>query len=217
MVNDDIIKKTCIKCGKVKSISEFVKCKKCKNGVRGECSKCASERNLKNYHDNKELINEKRRENYSGTTEEIRLRQSQWEKDNPEKIKIYSKRKYEKHRDKFIKNSMRYNRMKLETDTLFKLKALLRSRIYSFLKSKGFKKPSSTMDIVGCTQEFLKEYIENKFVDGMTWENQGEWHIDHRIPLSSANSEDEIYTLCHYTNLQPLWGEDNRIKSNKIL
>jgi hypothetical protein len=73
------------------------------------------------------------------------------------------------------------------------------------------------MDIVGCTQEFLKEYIENKFVDGMTWENQGEWHIDHRIPLSSANSEDEIYKLCHYTNLQPLWGEDNRIKSNKIL
>ena len=211
------MEKTCKKCGKVKSISEFVKCKKCKNGVRGECSKCASERNLKNYHDNKELINEKRRENYSGTTEEIRLRQKQWEKDNPEKIKIYSKRKYEKHKDKFIENSMKWNSYKLKTDILFKLKSLLRTRIYNFLKSKCLTKSTSTERIVGCSNEYFKEYMENKFTEGMSWDNQGKWHIDHIIPLSSANSEEEIYKLFHYTNLQPLWAKDNLSKHNKIL
>ena len=51
----------------------------------------------------------------------------------------------------------------------------------------------------------------------MSWDNYGKWHIDHIIPLSSANSEDDIYKLCHYTNLQPLWAEDNLKKSNKIL
>lgn len=211
------MEKTCIKCGKVKPLTEFVKSKQSKNGVRGECSKCASERELKKYHENKELINEKRRENYKGTTEEIRLRQKLWEKNNPEKIKIYSKRKYEKHKDKFIRNSMKWNYHKLETDILFKLKNLLRGRIYSFLKSKGVRKLKSTEDIVGCSKEYLKEYLENKFVDGMSWDNQGKWHIDHIIPLSSGKSEEEIYKLFHYTNLQPLWAKDNIIKSNKIL
>ena len=51
----------------------------------------------------------------------------------------------------------------------------------------------------------------------MSWENHGKWHIDHIIPLSTANTEEDILNLCHYTNLQPLWAEDNIKKSNKIL
>jgi hypothetical protein len=52
----------------------------------------------------------------------------------------------------------------------------------------------------------------------MSWNNYGKtgWHIDHIIPLSSANSEEEIIKLCHYTNLQPLWSEDNLKKSNRF-
>lgn len=69
----------------------------------------------------------------------------------------------------------------------------------------------------GCSPEFLKEHLERQFVEGMTWENRNEWHIDHIIPLSSAKTEDELYELCHYTNLQPLWAEDNLKKSNKVL
>ena len=51
----------------------------------------------------------------------------------------------------------------------------------------------------------------------MKWDNHGKWHIDHIIPLSSAETEEEVYNLCHYTNLQPLWGEDNLKKGKKII
>jgi hypothetical protein len=80
-------------------------------------------------------------------------------------------------------------------------------------------KKSKTFEIIGCTPEFLKEYIEKQFIKGMEWSNHSVygWHIDHIIPLSSANTEEEIYKLCHYTNLQPLWAENNLKKSNKIL
>ena len=64
--------------------------------------------------------------------------------------------------------------------------------------------------------EFLKEHLESQFIDGMGWDNRVEWHIDHIIPLSSAKTEDELYRLCHYTNLQPLWAEDNLKKGNKF-
>jgi len=51
----------------------------------------------------------------------------------------------------------------------------------------------------------------------MSWENYGDWHIDHIIPISSAKNNDEVYKLNHYTNFQPLWALDNMKKSNKII
>ena len=78
-------------------------------------------------------------------------------------------------------------------------------------------KKNKTFEIVGCEPNELKMYLEKQFVVGMSWENRNEWHIDHIIPLSSAKTEDELYKLCHYTNLQPLWVVENIQKSNKIL
>jgi hypothetical protein len=78
-------------------------------------------------------------------------------------------------------------------------------------------KKNKTFEIIGCFPKELKEHLEKQFSNGMTWENRNEWHIDHIIPLSSANSEEEVYKLCHYTNLQPLWKEDNLKKSNKLI
>ena len=61
----------------------------------------------------------------------------------------------------------------------------------------------------------FQAYIESKFQEGMTWENYGQWHIDHIKPLSLATTEQEVVELNHYTNLQPLWAIDNLKKSNK--
>lgn len=211
------MEKRCKKCNQLKPCSEFVKCKTCKNGVRGECNQCFSKRNLKSYYKNREKINERRRLSYTGTTEEIRIRQKNWSKDNPDKMKVYQNRKYLKHKDKIIKTSMKWNYHKLKTDPLFKLRNTLRSRIYNFLKSKGLRKKSSTESIIGCSKEFFKEHLQKMFVDGMSWENHGEWHIDHIIPLANGTNEEEIYKLFHYSNMQPLWGKDNLKKWKHIL
>ena len=109
------------------------------------------------------------------------------------------------------------DRFRRANDPMYNITCSVRSRLSRFLKSHNITKKNKTFDIVGCSPEFLKEHLENQFVEGMTWDNRKEWHIDHIIPLSSANTEDELYKLCHYSNLQPLWAEDNLKKSNKIL
>jgi hypothetical protein len=73
-----------------------------------------------------------------------------------------------------------------------------------------------TEKLLGSDFNTVKTHIENKFTEGMNWKNQGKWHIDHIIPLSSAKTKDELISLCHYLNLQPLWALDNILKSNKI-
>ena len=103
-----------------------------------------------------------------------------------------------------------------KTDVIYGLVNDVRYRIWFYLKSNNITKKNRTFDIVGCTPQFLKKHLETQFINGMTWDNRSEWPIDHIIPLSSAKTEDELYKLCHYKNLQPLWAEDNLKKSNKI-
>lgn len=114
----------------------------------------------------------------------------------------------------------RYEKFKLrkKNNFLINLKASVRRRVALALESKKFKKKSKIADILGCNISQLKEHLEKLFKPGMTWENRGfyGWHIDHIIPLASAKTEDEMLKLCHYTNLQPLWAKENRIKGCKL-
>ena len=102
---------------------------------------------------------------------------------------------------------------RLATEPAFKMVHLLRKRLYNAVKAAGTKKQCSVMDFLGCTPQELKIYFENLFTDGMNWENMGQWHIDHIRPVASfENPEDPA--CWHYTNLQPLWAEDNLSKSD---
>ena len=102
-------------------------------------------------------------------------------------------------------------------DEFFNFKESIRGSIRKSFTRMGYNKDSNTRVILGEDWNVVKSYFENKFTDGMTWDNQGEWHIDHIIPLSTATNEQELIKLCHYTNLQPLWAIDNLKKGNKIL
>lgn len=93
----------------------------------------------------------------------------------------------------------------------------LRSHIRKIRRGKGFTKKSNLSKVIGISWDEFKIYFESKFQDGMTWDNHGLWEYDHIIPVSSAKTIDEVEKLFHYSNLQPLWKEDNRLKSNKIL
>ena len=99
---------------------------------------------------------------------------------------------------------------------MLRLRDAIRGSIRAYLGSKKTRR-GSTFEIVGCTPDFLRGHLERQFKDGMTWENYGShWHVDHRIPLASGNSADEIKGLSHWTNLQPLEALENIIKSDKI-
>jgi len=70
------------------------------------------------------------------------------------------------------------------------------------------------LDLLGCTPGELREHIERQFKPGMSWENRGQWHVDHRRPLAWFDMRDpeQRRQACHYTNLQPLWALDNLSK-----
>jgi hypothetical protein len=88
-----------------------------------------------------------------------------------------------------------------------KIKDSIMSRIASALKAKNLKKNNRTEYIIGCSIEFLKGYLASKFTNNMSWDNYGEWHIDHIIPcnLFELKNEREQLKCFHYTNLRPLW------------
>jgi len=108
-----------------------------------------------------------------------------------------------------------YERNRRKTDLVYKIKCNLRRRLNHALKS-NYKSGSAIKDL-GCSIEEFKKYIESKFQEGMTWENYGyyTWHIDHIKPLVKFDltKREQLLEACHYTNLQPLWAKDNRIKN----
>lgn len=98
-----------------------------------------------------------------------------------------------------------------------KTREKISSCIRKGISRRGFTKMSPTQEILGCSYEYARDHISTMFLEGMSWDNHGDWHIDHIIPISHANTYDEVVLLNHYTNLQPLWGKDNRSKSNSLI
>ena len=163
---------------------------------------------------NKEKLTQINKEYRANNKQHIKLLNKNYYENNKEKIKTEQKLYYEKNKDK--RNDRQKTRRK--TDYLFKLKQRLRCSIGSLLRERGFRKKCKTIDILGCSFEQFKLYIESKFELWMNWNNYGlyngesnyGWDIDHKIPVSSGSTEDEIIKLNHYTNLQPLCSHINR-------
>lgn len=158
--------------------------------------------------------------------EKDRKSKKKWVKNNVSHIKNYylkikEKRKTPEKREK----ANNYTKNKRTTDILFKLKHGTRCMINKSLKNKGHRKKSRTYEILGCSFEEFKQYLESLFEPWMNWENRGlyngtlnyGWDIDHKIPLSSAKTEEDVIKLNHYTNLRPLCSYTNRhIKRNNL-
>lgn len=136
--------------------------------------------------------------------EKIRERNRKWRENNPEKWQALRKKHYDK------------NRVKYYQDPLNRLMYIVRNQVQRAVKISGTPKKLKTLKYIGCTVERLKEHLQEQFKPGMTWENYGTWEIDHKIPLASAKTEEDIQKLCHFSNLQPLWAEENRAKKAKM-
>lgn len=203
-------KKICSKCKTEKELCEFRKKSVNNKGIqyyKSRCKICSNE--------DEKIKRDKNPEKYKIWYDKNRDERNKWRSEyyqkNKEKLRDYNK-KYDKN--KSINFMIKYN-----TDPIIKLRHRLSCRLREVLKFKSLIKNKTHNDIIGCSPEFLKEHLENQFTEGMSWDNHElyGWHIDHIVPLSSAKTEEEIYKLCHYTNLQPLWAKDNLKKSNKML
>lgn len=151
------------------------------------------------YKTNKALVSNKRKKYYQENKEVILESHRLWRNKNPG-------------------YSTKYSQLKCQLDPKFKLAFNLRRRIrHAFVNILKLDKKCHTFEILGIEPQELKIYIENKFQEGMNWDNYGKggWDIDHIVPLSSAKNEKELIKLCRYTNLQPLWHLENLSKGNK--
>lgn len=125
------------------------------------------------------------------------------------KKNLYKTSEYKNYANNYVKN-------KRQKDVNYKIKSNTSNRIRKLI-NKG---SSKTIDIIGCSIDELKRYLESKFTEGMSWENYGlkGWHIDHIKPCSSFDltNEQEVKQCFHYSNLQPLWCHDNWVKSDNL-
>lgn len=154
------------------------------------CKECTKQRSKKWAKDNPEKHNE---------------RSKKWVKDNPEKRKIIANKYAKKYREK-NKHNPEYRILKS-----------LRDRLYIAVAREY--KTSSCTELLGCSIADLKMRLSTMFKPGMSWDNYGEWHIDHITPCASFDLTDPAQQreCFHFSNLQPLWAEDNRSKGAKIL
>ena len=182
--------KKCNKCHELKSFDQFHKNKVFKDGYAHYCKLCRSiysktNSRVKEYDKeyrskNKDKLQTSKKDHYNKNKQEILLKKKKWYQDT------------KSERNKYYRNR-RQNNINV------KIKDNCCRRINSALKCK---KSNSTLDLVGCSIQDLKIYLENKFQDGMSWNNYGEWHIDHISPCANFDLTDiEQQKICfHYTN-----------------
>ena len=169
------------------------------------------------YNKNREILIEKSRQRNSQNKEKRSEYNKNYRKDNIEKEVKRWKEYYGKNKKDLITKSVKRTLNKRKQSPIERLKHNVRNRTIEIFKHFYTEKKDKTFDIVGCSPLELKIHLEQKFTEGMSWDNQGKWHIDHIIPLSSATNEDGLYKLCYFTNLQPMWAADNIKKGAKII
>lgn len=192
------IKKKCYSCQKTKLPKHFYVSVHTKDGLSKKCIKCVALCG-KNFRDkNPNYAAQYNKKYYQKNMGRLRLSIKQYVKDNPEKIDIARR----------IRDKKNYPKLRF--------KKLLSDRLRKALKRGGASKTRRTHILIGCSIQELRDFLESKFTTGMSWENYGEWHIDHKKPCAAFDLSDENQQLqCfHYSNLQPLWAKDNRGKDS---
>jgi len=240
------MRKKCSKCLDYIDISLFYKSGRSKDGVQSCCKECKNKVNKETRQKNAERIKKYRSEYYQKNKKSIKNSVNSYQINRKKEKSEYQKKYYKNNLNKILSSQREYkkrnkhkqveynkkNRNRINEsykkrrsiDPLFKLIGNTRSLIRQGFIKQGFSKKTKTYEILGCSFEEFKLYLESKFDPWMNWNNYGPykinkkrtWNIDHILPLSSANTEEEIVKLNHYTNLRPLCSKLNLDKGNFI-
>lgn len=137
---------------------------------------------------------------------------------NPTKVRAINTKWEAANADRMRKYRAAYMRSRAQTDVNFALTKRMRHRLWKALRGQGSWTECQTL--LGYTVEDLRRHLESQFQEGMSWDNFGEWHIDHVVPLCSfhnlADMEEEFIEAWSLNNLQPLWAVDNLRKGGKV-
>ena len=226
------IQKKCSQCEEEKSTLEFYKKKGCKHDVMSVCKVCwksqvktfqtlnqnlIKEKQQQRYSNNKEIYYERNKAAYLKNQDQRKLKQTEYNIENKDKRKLYNAQPHIKQRDN------EYMKVRKQNDPIFKLSQNMRASISMRIREINSIKDLPTLNIIGLNSwEDFKQHLENQFTEGMNWDNYGnkietDWSIDHFIPISSANTLEEVKRLNHYSNLRPMWHLDNIKKRDKII
>ena len=142
----------------------------------------------------------------------LKSAQDEYRSSNTDSIRLSRARYASQNRDKI--NS--WWSSKRAADPTFRWVRQTRCRLSHILHGKGSH--PETLDLLGCTGQEWRDHLESQFTDGMSWDNYGEWQVDHITPVSAFDQSDlEQRKECwHYSNTQPLWAADNAAKGSKL-
>lgn len=237
------ILRICRKCGKSKPATNeyFVKkldkltarCKLCLREVkRAAWAAKSDEINAARRAARNDDTRLRERERYASAPERKRKNVADWRRENPEKRREIDRRHYEKFADKKRRqaaewsarnpvrkrnNAREWYRQKRANDPMYRLRSSVSAYLYWCLK-RG-KAGRRTEALLGYSIQDLKLHLERQFISGMSWENYGEWHVDHIVPVASFSfqtADDPDFRACWaLTNLRPMWAKDNIAKADK--
>jgi hypothetical protein len=208
-----VIMKKCTQCKEEKSLDQFRHRSDKKHLLKSICRGCDSAKSKKYRNAHPEVIrahckknHERRKKNLyewrKKNRERAREISRRWALLNPEKVKITEKRKIDRYK----------------TDPIYRVSMNMSHQMYNLLKRK--KGGRSWKSLVGYTLEDLRQHIEQQFVDGMSWDNYGEWQVDHIVPKVAFNfekTEDFDFKRCWaLSNLRPMWASDNAAKGCRL-
>ena len=217
------MEKKCTKCGEVKSLDEFGNSKCRKDGKQYKCKVCCKEYQINNKEkisqyrkdyrkENKDSIKSSKQLYYSNNKEKTKSTVSKYYKFNQEKID----KKRKEWRDKNRRKINKYKNLRKEKDPLFKLRCVISRTIYLSIKRLEYSKKTKTYNILKCDYDFFMQWLNGLASNGYTY-GIGDLHLDHVIPISLAETEDEAILLSHYSNYQLLSADENIVKGNRYV
>jgi hypothetical protein len=219
--------KKCNKCGIEKLLNGFNKNQANKDKLSYKCKECDKKQskgykeNNPNYMKEWHEINPNYNMNYyQNNFNYFKEKNKEYREKNSECWVEYWKEYNKKYKENNPNYCKEYKKTRRGNDPVYKLQEGIRSNISNSFKracNGKYSKTSKTIEMLGCDFEYFIQYIQSQFTEGMNLFNYGEWELDHKIPISSAKTEEDVIRLNHHTNFQPLWWWENIKKGDKFL
>lgn len=239
--------KVCTKCKIQKPLSDFHNCASKPGGKFSACKQCRNAYNKAKAEEtgysvlykralskDPEAYKKRQAGYYASNCEKIKAKALAWSASNPERKKESRKLHYEKNKQHYLKNAASWSaknkqrrseicrdyiaRMREHKPNEFIPAEVARKLLSRVLSCTGNRKHGRTFSIIGYNKQQFVEHMESMFQDGMSWDNHGEWHVDHIIPVAElvrcgVTDPAKINAL---ENLRPLWAKDNMSKGDKF-